>query len=48
MEAGYGAVTEDGIIVLNEPMVRELQLTREQIKHHAQKVMAAVHSAKRK
>ena len=48
MEAGYGAVTEDGIIVLNEPMVRELQLTQEQIKHHAQKVMAAVHSAKRK
>jgi predicted phosphoribosyltransferase len=36
MEAGYGAVTEDGIIVLNDPLVRELQLTSEQIKHHAQ------------
>jgi len=41
-EAGYGAVTEDGMIVLNDPMVHELQLTREQIKHHVQKVMAEI------
>jgi len=41
-EAGYGAVTEDGIIVLNDPMVHELQLTQEQIKHHVQKVMAEI------
>ena len=30
-EAGYGAVTEDGVIVLNNSLVRELQLTRQQI-----------------
>lgn len=35
-EAGYGAVTEDGVIVLNDPVVRELRLTGEQIKRHAQ------------
>ena len=30
-EAGYGAVTEDGTIVLNEPLVRQLGLTEPQI-----------------
>ncbi len=34
-EAGYGAVTEDGIIVLNDALVRQLRLTREQIDHQA-------------
>lgn len=38
-EAGYGAVTEDGVIVLNEPMVHELQFTEDQIQRHAKKVM---------
>jgi putative phosphoribosyl transferase len=41
-EAGYGAVTEDGVIVLNDTLVRELQLTEDQIRHHAQKVMAEI------
>jgi putative phosphoribosyl transferase len=41
-EAGYGAVTEDGVIVLNNSLVRELQLTEDQIQHHAQKVMAEI------
>ncbi|PKN17371.1 MAG: phosphoribosyltransferase [Deltaproteobacteria bacterium HGW-Deltaproteobacteria-6] len=41
-EAGYGAVTEDGIIVLNEPLVRELHLTEAQIRHHAQIVSAEI------
>jgi putative phosphoribosyl transferase len=35
-EAGYGAVTEDGVIVLNEPLVHELQLTDDEIKRHVQ------------
>lgn len=34
-EAGYGAVTEDGTIVLNDALVRQLQLTREQIDRQA-------------
>lgn len=41
-EAGYGAVTEDGVIVLNDPMVRKLQLTEDQIQRHAKKVMAEI------
>jgi len=37
-EAGYGAVTEDGVTVLNEPLVRELQLTDDEIREQAQRV----------
>ena len=39
-EAGYGAVTEDGAIVLNEPLVERLGLTRQQIERHADEVRA--------
>lgn len=41
-EAGYGAVTEDGAIVLNDPLVRELQLTREQIDRQAAAVKSEI------
>jgi len=37
-EAGYGAVTEDGTIILNEPMVRYLGLRRENIHMQAEEV----------
>lgn len=37
-EAGFGAVTEDGVVVLNEPLVRELGLTGDEIDRLAQKV----------
>jgi len=37
-EAGYGAITEDGAIVLNEPLVAQLGLTQDQIQHHAEQV----------
>ncbi len=37
-EAGYGAVTEDGAVVLNEPLVERLGLTRQQIERHADEV----------
>jgi putative phosphoribosyl transferase len=41
-EAGYGAVTEDGAIVLNEPLVERLGLTRQQIERHADEVRAEI------
>jgi putative phosphoribosyl transferase len=41
-EAGYGAVTEDGVIVLNEPLVRQLGFTRQQIERHADEVRAEI------
>lgn len=41
-EAGYGAVTEDGIIVLNEPLVERLGLPRWMIERQAQEVMAEI------
>lgn len=37
-EAGYGAVSEEGILVLNEPLVNELGLTRRQIERQAEEV----------
>jgi putative phosphoribosyl transferase len=37
-EAGYGAVTEDGSLVLNEPLVKRLRLTEPEIEGHADKV----------
>lgn len=41
-EAGYGAVTEDGIIVLNDPLVRRLQLTEAEIERHTREVMVEI------
>jgi putative phosphoribosyl transferase len=41
-EAGYGAVTEDGAIVLNEPLVQRLNLTQWEIERHAEKVRAEI------
>ena len=41
-EAGYGAVTEGGILVLNEPLVRQLGLTRQQIEVQAEEVRAEI------
>jgi putative phosphoribosyl transferase len=38
-EAGYGAVTEDGVIVLDETLVARLGFTPEQIQRHAQAAM---------
>jgi putative phosphoribosyl transferase len=39
-EAGYGAVTDDGTVVLNEPLVQRLQLTQSQIQEDVNKVKA--------
>ncbi len=41
-EAGYGAVTEDGIIVLNETLVHELNLSKSQIQRQAEEVRAEI------
>ncbi len=41
-EAGYGAVTEDGTVVLNEPLVKRLGLTEPQIQHQADQVRAEI------
>jgi len=41
-EAGYGAVTEDGAIVLNEPLVERLALTEAQIQRQAEQVRAEI------
>ena len=41
-EAGYGAVTEDGVIVLNEPLVRDLRLTRSDIELQAEEIKAEI------
>jgi putative phosphoribosyl transferase len=41
-EAGYGAVTEDGVIVLNEPLAERLGLTRQQIERHADEVRVEI------
>ena len=41
-EAGYGAVTEDGTIVLNEPLVKRLALTEHQIHRQAKEVQAEI------
>ena len=41
-EAGYGAVTEDGTIVLNEPLVRQLRLDEQQIKKQAEEIRAEI------
>jgi predicted phosphoribosyltransferase len=41
-EAGYGAVSEEGVIVLNEPLVRQLRLSKRQIERQAEEVRAEV------
>ncbi len=41
-EAGYGAVAEDGAIVLNTPLVQRLRLTGQQIERHAEAVRAEI------
>jgi putative phosphoribosyl transferase len=41
-EAGFGAVTEDGTIVLNQRMVRSLGLTRQEIEKAAEDVRQEV------
>jgi len=41
-EAGYGAVNEDGSIVLNQPLVKQLGLTEFQIQEQARAVQAEI------
>jgi len=41
-EAGYGAVTEDGVVVLNEPLVKEIGISKRQIQRHAQEVRTEI------
>lgn len=41
-EAGYGAVTEDGTIVLNQPLVAQLGLSQQQIKRQAEEVQVEI------
>ena len=41
-EAGYGAVTEDGTIVLNEALVARLGLSEQQIQRQAEDVRAEI------
>lgn len=42
IEAGYGAVTEDGVVVLNEPLVGQLGLERATIEMQAAGVRAEI------
>lgn len=41
-EAGFGAVVDDGTIIIDEDMVRRMGLTKEQIDYQVNKVRAAV------
>jgi len=41
-EAGFGAVTEDGTIILNEGLVKRFGLSRQQIEYEADKVRAEI------
>lgn len=41
-EAGYGAVTEDGVIVLNQPLVGQLGLSNDEINRGAKEVMEEI------
>ncbi len=41
-EAGYGAVTEDGTVVLNEALVAQLRLPESQIRSDGDKVMREI------
>ncbi len=41
-EAGFGAIADDGTIVLNEEVVKRIGLNRQQIEHEASKVRAEI------
>ncbi len=41
-EAGFGAIADDGTIVLNEEAVKRIGLNRQQIEHEASKVRAEI------
>ncbi|MBI4187046.1 MAG: phosphoribosyl transferase [Chloroflexi bacterium] len=41
-EAGFGAIADDGTVILNEDIVRSVGLSRQQIEHEANKVRAEV------
>jgi len=41
-EAGYGAVTENGVVVLNQPLAERLGLTQDQIEGQAEKVRTEI------
>lgn len=41
-EAGFGAITEDGSIILNEELVKRFGLSRQQIEYEAGKVKAEI------
>jgi len=47
-EAGFGAITTDGTIVLNEPLVEELGLTKEEIDMYASERMREIKERLRK
>ncbi len=41
-EAGFGAIVDDGTVILNEELVRSLRLTRPEIEEEAAKVRAEI------
>ena len=41
-EAGFGAIADDGTIILNEELVNRIGLSRQQIEHEASKVRAEI------
>jgi len=41
-EAGFGAIADDGTIILNEEVVRRIGLSRQQIEYEASKVRAEI------
>jgi len=41
-EAGFGAIADDGTVILNEEVVKRIGLDRQQIEHEASKVRAEV------
>jgi predicted phosphoribosyltransferase len=42
-EAGFGAMTQDGSVFLNEKLLADLRLTSEQIEHETRRVKAELH-----
>ena len=41
-EAGFGAIADDGTVILNEEIVKRIGLNRQQIEHEASKVRAEI------
>jgi len=41
-EAGFGAIADDGIVILNEEVIRRIGLSRQQIEYEASKVRAEI------